>query len=293
MVEIARRQRRSEEISALRVVEHVGAVLAPELIARRGQAAGVTVEDLHRSLVTGAEVLVRDAHRDVVVAVAVEVAHRQDGAEAISVLGLVEHSRAALEQPCRLVRLETGGAARDHVDGSRLDGAADLVILPRNADDEVGEGIVVEVADRQGGTEEIAVLACVPVEIVLVEELGAGCVEPVLGAEEDVEGSGVVGAARVFAGDPERQVLEPVAVEVGGRQGETELVAGLRDVGDAGDPLMPELVVLGGEPGRRGARRHSDPEDAERRSQPGREPPTRCAHELMVPLRRRSRSGAG
>ena len=144
-IEIARGQGAAEYVVRLGGVEDTGAVLAPELVSGRREAIGAAVEDVDRARDAGAaHALVRDADRQIVAAVAVEVARGQGVAEVVEGLAAVEDTGAVLAPERVSGPREAIGAAVEHVDRAGAVDAAD--VLTGDADRQIGAAVAVEVA---------------------------------------------------------------------------------------------------------------------------------------------------
>src|SRR5262249_45026005 len=84
-VEVARHQRRADPRVGVDGAAPVAFV--PDLVAGRGETRGTAVQDVHEArIITERQVFARDADRQVVLAVAVEVAGRQARAEVVATL---------------------------------------------------------------------------------------------------------------------------------------------------------------------------------------------------------------
>ncbi len=107
--------------------------------------------------------------------------------------------------------------------------------MPGNADDEVGEGVSTEMADRQHRAEALAddgdpghPLA------VLVDPLGPSGVETTVGTGHDHHCAGGPAGADAMTGDPDGQVVTAVEVEIAGSERSPEGRVGPRPSRDAG-----------------------------------------------------------
>ena len=180
-------------------------------------------------------VALRNSDRDVVVAVAVQVA-------ACAHAEARERGRAGALDPPRRAALRSGRRA---VEEHRLAFAAERVAVERCAGDEVLVAVAVHVAGVCDGVAEV--LRIVPFDRPVGEgrevRVRAGGLERVRAAVVHVRHAVVVGvgAALVAAHD---EVVEPVAVHVGGRNGRPEIVVRhvpLRriELGIAGRPRAP------------------------------------------------------
>src|SRR3954471_3670666 len=107
--------------------------------------------------------------------------------------------------------------------------------MPADADGQVVEAVVIEVAHRQGGTELIPGAGhAVDAGAVLVPDLVARGAQAGGRAVDDVDGPGVDDGADVLARDADGQVVEAVVIEVPHRQGGPELIPGAGHAVDAG-----------------------------------------------------------
>ena len=114
------------------------------------------------------------------------------------------------------------------------------VVFAGYADDNVVEGVVVEVAGCNGETEGIAVLAAAgKVVAALTPELVAVCAEADAGAVENVNEA----AAVFFARRADDEIVEGVTVEIAGGERAAELIAVLRAVASRGSWLKPLTPV--------------------------------------------------
>src|SRR5262245_59802859 len=115
-------QAEPEPVPRLGEVRNAGAVLLPALAAGRGQAVGRAVEHLDRAgildgpQVTDRQVLARDADREVGLAVAVEVAPGERGAELVVLLDGVLDEGTVLVPELAAGRAQAAGRAVEHLD---------------------------------------------------------------------------------------------------------------------------------------------------------------------------------
>src|SRR5215813_10276759 len=115
---LSRGEGEAELISRLRSSEDPGAVLAPELVAGRGEAPGGAVDHVDPAIVAdpGGEVLQRDPYRQVGLTGLAEVGRGEGEAELISRLRSSEDPGAVLAPELVAGRGEAPGGAVDHVD---------------------------------------------------------------------------------------------------------------------------------------------------------------------------------
>src|SRR5215813_12022472 len=118
LAEVGRGEGEAELISRLRSSEDPGAVLAPELVAGRGEAPGGAVDHVDPAVVAdpGGEVLQRDPYRQVGLTGLAEVGRGEGEAELISRLRSSEDPGAVLAPELVAGRGEAPGGAVDHVD---------------------------------------------------------------------------------------------------------------------------------------------------------------------------------
>ena len=148
-------------------------------------------------------------------------------------------------QSCVAGRAQPAGRAVDHAGGPRACDRADA--LARHPGAQVVIAVAVQIARGKRCTELVAGLGGVGhAAAALAERLGPGRRQPRGGAVEDVHGPRVGSRAGVLAGRAERQVGEPVAVEVAGRERGAEPIARLG--GPAESVLVPDLVAGIGQP---------------------------------------------
>ncbi len=191
--------------------------------ARGMQAARAAAAD-HRDD-AGAAVLADRTDRQVVVAVAVEIAGRQREAEVV--VGFRERRRVGLGQHEAGRQLD---AVREPVvdpDAARIDDGADIVV--RQAHRQVVEAVAVEVADRQ----RIAELDRVVQGRARAEQRGAQVPQaahrPPVDGDHAVRGGGHQPVG--LPGGGHGQIVAAVTVEVAGSQRVAEQVAGVGDLG--------------------------------------------------------------
>ncbi len=214
----------------------------------RPQTAGVAEEYVDRGGRERTEVLAGHRRRDVVEAVGVEVADRERGAETILQAGRIVDPRRVLIEAIRH-RREPERRPRAAVDGQDPGLREISHGMIGHADDEIGEGIAVEVA----AGEDLA-------------EVHVGFGEPRRGrlpnrdrrrgrepggrsqVDRDDAGIGEVEGREqaVLVGHPDREVGKAVAVEIAGGEGPAEAVFGLGAAGGElpqdgrrRDPIQP------------------------------------------------------
>ncbi len=153
-----------------------GDALAQEVLADELDSTRATVVDLDRSGRGGAGAILRNADREVVDAVAVEVPRRERRAEHLGGLGriraargqLVEHGvgKSGLEPARRRAVAHHDGAAA----GNRI---AHEAAVERHAGREVVDTVAVEVAGGDSGAEELPGLGLVEEQVLVGERLPA------------------------------------------------------------------------------------------------------------------------
>src|SRR6266540_3426864 len=167
-------QSAAEEVARLCAEGHPGAVLGEDLAAGAGKAAGRPVQDVHGARVTDeADILAGDADRQSSEAVVVEVAARQRHTEAVAWLGAAAYARGVLGEDLAAGAGEFAGRPVQHVHRATITDEAD--ILAGDADRQISEAVVGEVAARQREPEEVAGLcAAAHARGALGEDLPAG-----------------------------------------------------------------------------------------------------------------------
>src|SRR5204862_90427 len=141
-VEVARGQGKAELVRRRGRPGDAGAVLVPELVPGRRQPAGAAVEDVDRpGVVDAPEALERHADRQVVAAVAVEVARGHGIAEVVPALGGAQNPGAVLAPELVSRRREPPGGAIENVDRAGLAGGPQA--LGGDADGQIGTTVAV------------------------------------------------------------------------------------------------------------------------------------------------------
>jgi hypothetical protein len=157
VVEVSRRERPAEAVVILRAACDV-VVLVPEVGARRAEPPGRSVEHVHRAGIPVAiEVLPWRADRQIGVEVAVEVASRQGGAEAVAIRGAIRDPGRGLREERVGHRIQPVLGAEHHHDRAGRHGVPRRN-LARHSDREVVESVAVEIPGRQHRSEVVAFL---------------------------------------------------------------------------------------------------------------------------------------
>ena len=243
-VQISRRERGSERVAGLRPVDDVGAVLAPQLVAGRGDAAGGAVEDLDGAGAGGRPDALSEAPRrrgrprpsPLRSAAASAAPNESPPSDASSDAG------AVLGPQLVAGRGQPAAGAVDHVDRAGAGGRSDAVA--GRPDGEVVLTVAVQVGGRERCPEPIAGRgAALDPAAALAQDLMAARRQPVGRAVEDVDGAGVVRRAQVLAGGTDRQIREAVVVEVGDGDRRPEPVTARRRLAAAEVVLGKGLVA--------------------------------------------------
>ena len=184
-----------------------------------------------------------DNDDEVVAAVTVDIPRSQGRTELLVAGGHAGQAVAALPDGRSTAGCQPGGRPTEHHHGPCVRESAD--VLAGDPDREVGEAVCVEVAADQRIAEPVVrlVLSWHP-GLALVPDLVTGRRQAFWTAIEDLDGPHRWPAPDAFAWDPDREVGEPVGVEVAGGQHGAEAVALLQGSLDALAALVPELVVV-------------------------------------------------
>jgi len=231
LVELARGKGRSEAFAGDRGGTEVAVV--EELVAGRGKPRRRAVEDVDLAgVVLDADVAVRSTDRQVVEVVPVEVAGGQRPAEAIAGRRRPEHAARAGAQRLAPFVEQPGGTAIEDVDNAHV--ARRAGVLEGDADGEVVEAVVVEVAHRQRVAELVVDLRHAVDRVVLADEAakagGRRAVDPLV--DPDPAGVGDRRRRTEFEVVTRRaggDVGRAVAVEVPGDDGRAEPVSRIAD----------------------------------------------------------------
>lgn len=121
--------------------------------------------------------------------------------------------------------------------------------LKRNSDGEVIAAIAIEVPGGQRRCELIVLLGLIfHAGDILVQELAPLSLQPARRTEEDVDSAGELDAIHCLIGRADGEIIEPIAVEVAGREGSAELVIPVGVGRHAGRTLGEELILRGAKP---------------------------------------------